>query len=57
MESLYCQSDLPPDPLSWVKLGHNIADFVFLAYISFVIAFRALECIQRYWETKYGESR
>ena len=37
--------------------GHKIADFVFLPFISFVLAFRALECIKRYWETLCEESR
>ena len=37
--------------------GHKIADFVFLPYISFILAFRALECIKRYWETKCEGSR
>ena len=31
--------------------GHKIADFVFLPHISFILAFRALESIKRYWET------
>ena len=35
--------------------GHKIADFVFFA-LSFIITFRELECIKRYWETIYGES-
>ena len=33
--------------------GHKIADFVFLPYIYFILAFRALQCIMRYWETLY----
>ena len=37
--------------------GHKIANFVFLPFISFVLAFRALECIKRYWETLCEESR
>ena len=37
--------------------GHKIADFVFLPYISFILAFRTLECIKRYWETLCEESR
>ena len=36
--------------------GHKIADFLFLPYISFILAFRALECIKRYWETICEES-
>ena len=30
--------------------GHKIANFVFLHYISFILAFTALECIKRYWK-------
>ena len=37
--------------------GHKIADFVFLPFISFILAFRALECIKRYLETLCEESR
>ena len=48
MESLESKSNF------W---GHKIADFVFLPYISFILAFRALECIKRYWETMCEESR
>ena len=54
MKSLDSWSDLPSDPpplphgLNW---GHKIADLVFLPYISFILAFRALECIKRYWKT------
>ena len=42
---------------SWSGGNHKIADFVFLPYISFILAFRALECIKRYWETLCEESR
>ena len=37
--------------------GHKIADFEFLPYISFIVAFIASECIKRYWESKCGESK
>ena len=37
--------------------GHKIVDFVFWPFISFILAFRVLECIKRYWETLYEESR
>ena len=37
--------------------GHKIADFVFLPFISFILAFKASECIKRYWETICEESR
>ena len=47
MKSLDSRSDLPPDPLYGLNWGHKIADFVFLPYISFILAFRALECILR----------
>ena len=43
----------PPYGLNW---GHKIIDFVFLPYISFILAFRALEYIKRYWETICEES-
>ena len=45
---------LPPHGLNW---GHKIADFVFLPYISFILAFTALQCIKRYWDTICAESR
>ena len=37
--------------------GDKIADFVFWPFISFNLAFTALECIKRYWETVCEESR
>ena len=46
MESLESKSN-PSDPIG-VKLGHKIADFDILHYISFIIAFTALECIKMY---------
>ena len=49
MKSLDSWSNLPPDLPYGSNLGHKIADFVFLPYISFILAFRALECIKRYW--------
>ena len=33
------------------------ADFEFLPYISFIVAFIASECIKRYWESICGESK
>ena len=54
MESLNSRSVLPPDPPLW---GHKVADFEFLPYISFIVAFIASECIKRYWESIYGESK
>ena len=56
MKSLDSWSDLPPDTYgsNW---GYKIADYVFLPFISFILAFRALECIMRYWETICEESR
>ena len=57
MKSRDSRSDLPltlPYGSNW---SHQIADFVFLRYIYFIIAFRALECIKRYWETLCDESR
>ena len=58
MESLKSRSVLPPDPppygSNWV---HKIADFEFLPYISFIVAFIASEYIKRYWESICGESK
>ena len=42
------QSDLPPTSPYGPNWGHKIDDFVFLPDISFILAFRALECIKRY---------
>ena len=58
MESLNSRSVLPhghspPYGSNW---GHKIADFEFLPYISFIVAFIASECIKRYWESICGES-
>ena len=44
----------PLTPLYGSNWGHKIADFVFLPYISFILAFRALEYIKWYWETICG---
>ena len=57
VKSLDSQSHLPPSPPYGSNWGHTIDDFVFLPYISFILAFRALECIKRYWETICEESR
>ena len=41
MKNLDSWSDLPPDPpLMGQTGGHKIVDFVFLPYISFILAFR-----------------
>ena len=45
MDSLYSRSHLSPDPRDW---DHKIDDFVLLPYISFIIVFTALECMERY---------
>ena len=50
MKSLDCWSDLPPDPRMGQTGGHKIADLVFLPLTSFILAFRVLECIKRYWK-------
>ena len=50
MKSLDNWSDLPQTPPYGSNWGHKIADFVFLPLISFILAFRVLECIKRYWE-------
>ena len=59
MESLNSWLVLPPQPpppygSNW---GHKIADFEFLPYISFIVAFIASECIKRYWKSICGESK
>ena len=48
------QEDAPPYGSNW---GHKIANFEFLPSISFIVAFIASECIKRYWESIYGESK
>ena len=57
MESLNSCSVLPPPPPYGSNLGHKIADFEFLPYISFIVTFIASECIKRYWETIGGQSK
>ena len=57
MESLNSQSVLPhglPYGSNW---GHKIADFEFLPYISFIVAFIPSKCIKNYWESICGESK
>ena len=49
MKSLDSWPDLPLDP--------QIAYFVFLPFITFILAFTTLECIKRYWETICEETR
>ena len=57
MCKVYAASQIYPlSPPYGSNGGHKIADFVFLLYISFIIAFTALECIKRYWEIICGES-
>ena len=52
MESLNSRSVLPHGPPPYgSNWGHKIADFEFLPYISFIVAFIASECIKRYWES------
>ena len=57
MESLNSRSVLPPAPPYGSNWGHKIADFEFLPYISFIVAFIPSECIKRYWESICGESK
>ena len=57
MKSQDSRSDLPPESPYGSNWGHKIADLVFLPFISFILAFTALECIKRYWETLCEESR
>ena len=56
VKSLDSRSDLSLTPSYGLNWGHKIAVFVFLPYISFILAFRALEYIKRYWETICEES-
>ena len=56
MKSQDSRSDLPLTSPYGSNWGHKIPYFVFLPYISFILAFTALECIKRYWETICGES-
>ena len=57
MESLNNRSVLPHGPPYGSNWDHKIADFEFLPYISFIVAFIASEYIKRYWESIYGESK
>ena len=57
MESLNSRSVLPHGPPYGSNWGHNIADFEFLPYIFFIVAFIASECIKRYRESICGESK
>ena len=57
MKSLDSWSDLPLEPPYGSNWGHKIAYFVFLPFITFILAFTTLECIKRYWETICEESR
>ena len=56
VKSLDSESDLPPTSPHGSNWSHKIVNFVFLPYMSFILAFRALECIKRYWETLCAES-
>ena len=57
VESLNSRSVLPLTPPYGSNWGRKIADFEFLPYISFNVAFIASECIKRYWESICGESK
>ena len=57
VESLHSRSVLPPAPPYGSNWGHKIADFEFLPYISFIVAFIPSECIKRYWESICGEPK
>ena len=57
MKSLDSWSDLPLTSPYGSNWGHKIANFVFLPYISFILAFITLECIKWYWDTICEESR
>ena len=51
VESLKSRSVVPPTLPYGPNWGHKIADFEFLPYISFIVAFIASEYIKRYWES------
>ena len=57
VESLNSRSVLPPAPPYGSNWGHKIADFEFLPYITFIVAFIPSECTKRYWESTCGESK
>ena len=57
MENLNSRPVLSPNPPYGLNWGHKIADFEFLPYISFIVAFIASEYIKRYWESICGESK
>ena len=57
MESLNSRSVLSPTLPYGPNWGHKIAALEFLPYISFIVAFKASECIKRYWESICGESK
>ena len=48
MESLNSGSVFPQAHPYGSNWGHKIADFEFLPYISFIVAFIVSECIKRY---------
>ena len=54
---LNSRSVLPHGPPYGSNWGHKIADFEFLPYFSFIVAFIPSECIKRYWESVCGESK
>ena len=57
MESLNSRSVLFPDPPYGSNWGHKIVALEFLNFFSFIVAFMASECIKRYWESIWGESK
>ena len=57
MKSQDSRSDLPPTPPYGSNWGHKIADFDIFPFFSCILAFRALECNNRYWESICEESR
>ena len=56
MWRVYIAGQIYPDPLMGQTGVIKIADLVLLPYISFIIAFTALECIGRVYESIYRES-
>ena len=57
MKCLDSRSDLLPTPLMGQTGVIKYTILCFCLISPFILAFRALECIKRYWETLCEESR
>ena len=56
MESLETKLNSPRPPSRGSNWGCKIPNFDIFPYISFIIGFRVLEYVKRYWETICAES-